>query len=151
MGVATMSAGPTERLLHRARDWAGDVEELSTLQWRLFQLECRELQSALRVSCWLVAASVALASIGAPLAIVAALVMLAQRMNWPIAEVLTAAGVAFVALASALWFLARRSWTVDNWFPRSRRQARQNLRGIFAQWSTGDARDEDAEPEYYPD
>ena len=29
MGLAKMSVGPTQRLLQRARDWAGDAEELA--------------------------------------------------------------------------------------------------------------------------
>lgn len=99
-----MSVGPTERLIRRARDWAGDVEELSSLQWRLLQLEFSELTSQLRGSVWLFAASIAIGTFGAPLAIVAGLVMLAQAMEWPIANVLAAAGVLLVVLATALWF-----------------------------------------------
>jgi hypothetical protein len=146
-----MSVGPTERLIRRARDWAGDVEELSSLQWRLLQLEFSELTAQLRGSVWLFAASIAIGTFGAPLAIVAGLVMLAQAMEWPIANVLAAAGVLLVVLATALWFIAKQTWTVSDWFPRSRRQAKQNLRGIFAQRSSGGDLEDRPEQEYYPD
>ena len=81
-----MSAGPTERLLRRARDWAADVEELSALQWRLFQLEVGELSAQLRASVWLFGAALAFGLVGAPLAVVAGLIMLAQAIAWPIAK-----------------------------------------------------------------
>jgi hypothetical protein len=150
MGIPTMSVGPTQRLFQRARNWAGDVEELSTLQWQLFQLELSGLTSELKRSIAFFAASIGLVTLGLPLAVIAGLVMLAQAMEWPIANVLTAAGVIFMVLSIPLWLTARRAWSAHTWFPRSRRQATQNWKSVFAQLNSRDE-DELADDSYYPD
>ncbi len=146
-----MSTGPTQRLFQRAKNWAGDVEVLSTLQWQLLQLESRALSGELRRSMFLFGASLGLAALGFPLAVIAGLVMLAQVLDWPIANLLTAAGVAFCAVAAAFWFFARRSWATHSWFPRSRTQAQQNIRSIFAQLNSTADNGRSVDDEYYPD
>ncbi len=146
-----MSAGPTQRLLQRARDWAGDAEELAALQWQLLQLELGELTMQLRRSLMLFALAGAVLAIGLPLAIIAGVVVLAQTMDWPVANTLTIAGVAFVIVAGGLWFAAKRSWTVEAFLPRSRLQARQNLRSVFASWHVSSVPDDLDDDEYYPD
>lgn len=129
-----MSPGPTEELLRRARHWAEDAEELAGLQWQLFQLEFAELAAKLRRSVLLFLMAVGLAALGLPLAVVAGLVVLAQAMDWPVAQTLAIAGGAFVVLAGGLAFAAQRSWVREHWLSRSRREFGQNLRGIFASW-----------------
>ncbi len=146
-----MSAGPTQRLLQRARDWAGDAEELAALQWQLLQLELGELAIQLRRSLLLFALAGAAFVIGLPLAIIAGVVVLAQAMDWPVANALAVAGVAFVVFAGALWFAAKRSWAVEVWLPRSRLQARQNLRSVFASWHVSSPSEDNEDDEYYPD
>lgn len=146
-----MSVGPTQRLLQRARDWAGDAEELAALQWQLLQLELGELVMQLRRSLLLFALAGAVLAIGLPLAIIAGVVVLAQTMDWPVANALAIAGVAFVVVAGGLWFAAKRSWAVEAFLPRSRLQARQNLRTVFASWQVSSVPDDLEEDEYYPD
>lgn len=146
-----MSLGPTQQLFQRAKNWAGDVEELSTLQWQLFRLEWRALRGDLRRSSQLFGASLCFAALGIPLAIVAGLVMLAQGMDWPVANVLACAGVCIVFVAAALGFAARRSWATHAWFPRSRSQAQQNVQSIFAQLKSTEDDAYGTTDEYDPD
>jgi hypothetical protein len=94
-------------------------------------------------------AALAFLGIGLPLLFVAGLVMLANAMEWPVANVLTAGGAALVVLAGLLAYLGTRFYTVESWFPRSRTQAVRNLRSVFAQMKAEDS--QEFEDEYYPD
>lgn len=146
-----MSMGPTQRLLRRARDWAGDVEELASLQWELFQLELTSVGRGLRTGAACMIVSVGCAAVGVPLTIVAALIMLADALDWPAANVLTAAGALLIVLAATLAFVGARYCSVETWFPRSRMQAKQNIRTVLSQVSSADRDEEELAEAYYPD
>lgn len=148
MGVATMNAGPSQRLFQRARDWAADAEELAELQWQLFRLEAGQLFDKLRRSLLMFVAAVGLAAIGIPLAMVAGIAVLAQAMQWPLAPALAISGVVFVVVAVTLGIVAGASWRRQDWLPRSRRQARQNYRSMIVSWKTA-SRSEDADDDGY--
>jgi hypothetical protein len=124
--------GPTATLLREAQRVGSDLKQLSVLEWRMIQRDFARLVRAILRGLLLGIAGLLLIGIGAPLALVAGVVVVAQALDWSPAATLLAVGVAITVLGVGFLVVIRRYLLRGGWFDRSLSELRQILRRLQA-------------------